>query len=638
MISVNNLSISFSGEYLFKQVSFVVNQKDRIGLVGRNGSGKSTLLKIFSGINKNFEGSISVPKDLLIGYLPQEINRKYNHTVLQEAMLAFEEHLSLQKDIDELNEKISNTTNHESDEYVNDILSLHEKCDRLDIIGGSKMESETEKVLKGLGFLSSEFDKDVSAMSGGWQMRIELAKILLKSTDVLLLDEPTNHLDIESIEWFEEYLKSYPGAVVLVSHDKKFLDNVCNRTIEIVKGKIYDYKTNYSHFVELRKERIEQQLATYTNQQKQIEQTEKFIERFRYKASKSAQVQSRIKMISKYDNVEIDDTDNSSMHFQFPKSPNSGKVVLEIEKVSKAYSDKKVLSNINLTILAGERIAFIGKNGLGKTTLVKIITNKIEYEGSVKTGYNVSTGYYAQNQTETLDSDITVFDTLYDLATDELRPRIRTLLGSFLFSGEDVNKKVGVLSGGEKSRLALAKLLLTSSNFLVLDEPTNHLDIKAKDMLKQALIKFDKTLIVVSHDRDFLDGLTNKVIEFTTEGTKEHLGTINEFLEKKKLEDLRLLNTFQSENKKTKETNLNDNKQQWQEKKSLEKELRKIQNKIKQIEQNIEKNEIKQREIELIIANNPNDSSLFEKYKLLQEDNKKLVEQWEETTLELEKQ
>ncbi|MFA6925082.1 MAG: ABC-F family ATP-binding cassette domain-containing protein [Bacteroidales bacterium] len=587
MISVNNLSVHFGADILFDNVSFSINKKDRIGLVGKNGAGKTTLLKIISGLQKPSEGNIAIPLDVTIGYLPQEMLITGDKSIYEETLSAFEEEQNLKKIIKELTEEISTRKDHNSAEYLDLIHQLDEANNRFQLIGGNNIDENIEKVILGLGFLRKDFERNIKEFSGGWQMRIEIAKLLLKKHDVLLLDEPTNHLDIESIQWLEEYLDNYDGAVVLVSHDRTLLDNVTKRTVEISLGKVYDYKAPYSKYVELRKERMQSQIAAYNNQQKQIEVTEKFIERFRYKATKSVQVQSRIKMLKKIDRIEIDEEDKSGIHIKFPPAPRSGKVVVNAENLSKKYNEKEVLQNLEFHIDAGEKIAFVGKNGEGKTTLSRIIVGELEHEGICNIGYNVSIGYYAQNQSDFLNMNKTVLETIDDVAVGDIRTKIREILGSFLFSDDDVYKKVKILSGGEKSRLALAKLLLTPVNLLVLDEPTNHLDMRSKDILKQALQKYDGTLIIVSHDRYFLGGLTSKVFEFKNKSVRQYIGNIHDFLKSRKIETLRQLE-ISSKNKENKIENISENKLKYEEKKQLEKDLRKLNSQILKSEKRIE--------------------------------------------------
>ena len=541
MISIQNLSMHFTGQDLFTDINFLIREKDRIGLVGKNGAGKTTLIRMIAGLEQPTHGSVVMSDDVTVGYLPQEMNIYSSKSVLEETMTAFEEVHRLEDEIVKIQDELSNREDYESAAYQRLCDKLSYLNERLVLMGGHSAEGEAERILVGLGFDHEDMSRMMSEFSNGWQMRVELAKILLRKPSLLLLDEPTNHLDIESIQWLEGYLKNYYGAIFMVSHDRAFLDHITIRTIEISGAKIYDYKCSYSEFVERREERIDLQKAAYDNQQREIKEIESFIERFRYKATKAKQVQSRVKQLEKMNIVEIDDRDKSVMHFKFPPAPHSGKVTLDINNVSKSYGDKIILENIKLLIPRGEKIAFVGRNGEGKSTLSKIIAGVIDYDGEVKLGHEVKIGYYAQNQQDMLDPEKTVFETLDDVAVGEMRVKVKSLLGAFLFSGETIDKKVKVLSGGEKARLSLAKMLLFPTNLLVLDEPTNHLDMLSKDILKSALLQFDGTLIVVSHDRDFLDGLVTKVYEFGHQRVTEHLEGIYEFMQRKKLENLREL-------------------------------------------------------------------------------------------------
>ena len=539
MISINNVSVSFGGFTLLNDINFHITDKDRIGLVGKNGAGKSTLLKLILGLNTPSEGNIMVPPGLKLGYLPQQMEHAKDKTVLQEALTAFDELIKFHKEVEFLNNEIVSRTDYESKEYNNLIVQLNNLNDKISILEQEPIESQAEKVLLGLGFKRDQLSRQTSTFSQGWNMRIELAKVLLKKPDVLLLDEPTNHLDIESIEWFEDYLKSFPGAILLISHDRKFLDNITKRTVEIMLGKIYDYKVPYTKYKELRAERMQQQIAAYENQQKLIEKTEEFIERFRYKATKSNQVQSRIKQLDKLDRIGVDIEDKSALSVKFHPAPRSGQVVFSTKNAVIGYGSKIILNGIDITIQRGEKIAFVGRNGEGKTTLMRIITKELyPLDGEAGLGYNVDMGYFAQNQEDILDKNDTVFETLDKIAVGDIRTKLRDILGAFLFRGEDVDKKVAVLSGGERARLAMAKLMLKPHNLLALDEPTNHMDLISKDILKQALINYDGTLVIVSHDRDFLDGLVDKVYEFKDGKVKEHIGGINDFLYRKKLQNL----------------------------------------------------------------------------------------------------
>lgn len=538
MVSIQNLSVEFSAKSLFDNINYVINPRDRIALVGKNGAGKSTMLKIIAGIQLPTSGKVSMPRDITVGYLPQQMELNDTLTVKEEVRKAFAHIDELKRKLDEATEELSSRTDYESEEYHELIERVSSLSERMAMEQSENCEAEMEKTLTGLGFVRSDFNRPTSEFSGGWRMRIELAKLLLQRPDVLLLDEPTNHLDIESIQWLEQFLTNKAGAVVLVSHDRAFIDNVTNRTIEISCGKIYDYAVNYSHFVELRKERVEQQMRAYLNQQKQIQETEDFIERFRYKATKSVQVQSRIKQLSKIERIEVDEVDNSHINLRFPPAPRSGDYPLILDNVGKAYGEHQVFHGATFTLKRGEKIAFVGKNGEGKSTLVKCIMGEIPFTGSLKIGHNVKIGYFAQNQASMLDGELTVFDTIDRVATGDIRTKIRDILGAFMFGGEASDKKVKVLSGGEKTRLAMIKLLLEPVNLLILDEPTNHLDMRTKDILKQAIRDFNGTVIVVSHDREFLDGLVEKVYEFGGGKVKECLGGIYEFLEKKKIASL----------------------------------------------------------------------------------------------------
>lgn len=538
MVSVDNLKVEFGVTPLFEDVSYVINKRDRIALVGKNGAGKSTMLKILAGIQAPTSGSVSVPRDVTIGYLPQVMILSDKHTVMEEAEMAFEHIFELQASIERMNQELADRTDYDSENYHKLIEKFTHDNERFLMMGGTNYTAEIERTLMGLGFSQEDFNRPTSEFSGGWRMRIELAKLLLRRPDVLLLDEPTNHLDIESIQWLENFLKTSAGAVVLVSHDRAFINNVTNRTIEISCGHIYDYKVAYDEFVVLRKERREQQLRAYENQQKQIQDTEDFIERFRYKATKAVQVQSRIKQLEKIVPIEIDDEDNSALRLKFPPAMRSGNYPVICDGVKKAYGSHIVFHDVTLTINRGEKVAFVGKNGEGKSTLVKCIMDEIPYEGKLTIGHNVQIGYFAQNQAQMLDENLSVFDTIDYVAKGDIRLKIRDILGAFMFGGEASDKKVKVLSGGERSRLAMIKLLLEPVNFLILDEPTNHLDMRSKDVLKEAIKEFDGTVIVVSHDREFLDGLVTKVYEFGGGVVKEHIGGIYDFLQKKKIESL----------------------------------------------------------------------------------------------------
>lgn len=589
MISVNNVSVLFGGFSLLDSISFIVNKRDRIGLTGRNGAGKSTLLKILAGVQEPTMGNVSKPVGTKIGYLPQTKVYAEGKTVREEAKTAFSDVLALQEEIERLHGELAKRTDYESESYMKLIDTLDVKNGQLMIRGGNNMDAEVEVVLKGLGFRQEDLERYCEEFSGGWRMRIELAKVLLARPDVFLLDEPTNHLDIESISWLESFLQVYPGAVVLVSHDRAFLDNITSRTIEISSGKIYDYKVSYTKFTELRKERIGQQMRAYENQQKQIKDTEDFIERFRYKATKSVQVQSRIKQLDKLERIEVEQEDSARINVRFQPAIRSGDVVVSGRGITKAYGEHLVLENIDMDIKRGEKVAFVGRNGEGKTTLVRMIMNQIPYEGELKIGHNVKIGYFAQNQTDLLDPSLSVLDTVDRVAVGEIRKKIRDILGAFLFSGEDVEKKVKVLSGGERTRLAMVRLLLESYNVLILDEPTNHLDMRTKDILKDALRKFDGTVIVVSHDRDFLLGLADKVFEFANKKIKEYLGDVSHFLETKKLACFReyeQMHPGQIQKAETEEE-ISENKQIFMERKQWNKEIRRVEVKIEKLEQEI---------------------------------------------------
>lgn len=598
MINVAGITVEFSGKALFSDISFFINKRDRIGLIGKNGVGKSTLLNILAGENESTKGNISFPDDVTIGYLTQNIQLNSSRSIIEEALTAFKELKELEAKVEQANIELAEREDYESEDYAKLLDSINEMYQRISLMGGDSMQSETEKILKGLGFKQDDFDRPIDEFSGGWQMRVELAKILLREPSLIILDEPTNHLDIESIIWLERYFKNYPGAIIMVSHDKTFLDNVTNRTIEIVFGKIYDYKAAYSEYLKLREERYEQQIATIKNQQKYIAEQERFIERFKAKATKAKQAQSKQKQLDRIERLEADELDHSAIKFNFPPSPRSGEIALKYEDTSKAYGDLDVLNNLTGLIERGERIAFVGKNGEGKSTMVKMIMNEVDYDGMLKLGHNVTIGYYAQLQQKTLNLDKTVLETIEDEAKDEWAniSRIRGLLGSFLFGPDDIDKKVKVLSGGEKARLALAKLLLTPVSLLILDEPTNHLDISAKEKLKEALMDYDGTLIVVSHDRDFLQGLTNKTYEFKNKSIKEHIGSIDDFLQKHELETFRALESAKDEKSKAISSSNNNSpvlteKEKRELKKEKEKELKKAQRAFDYAERNIEKNE-----------------------------------------------
>ena len=635
MIHINNLSVSFSGEYLFKDISFRLAAGDRIGLVGKNGAGKSTMLKIISGKMQKDTGEVAKEKGIRIGFLKQDIDFEEGRTVIEEAHQAFYEIKKLEAELEVINQDLVDRTDYESDSYHQLMVDLTEKQTQYEFLGGYNYKGSAERVLKGLGFLESDFDKLTDTFSGGWRMRIELAKLLLQNNDILLLDEPTNHLDIESIIWLESFLTNYAGCVVIVSHDKMFLDEVTNRTIEISLGRIYDYPKNYSDFKVLREELMEQQLSAQKNQQKEIEQTEKLIEKFRAKATKASMAQSLIKKLDKIDRIEVDQEDNASMNIKFPISVNPGKVIVEAENVSKTYGDKKVLNDFNFMIERGTKLAFVGQNGQGKTTLAKIIIGEIKHQGNLKLGHNVQIGYFAQNQAEYLDGNKTVLDTMIDAANETNRSKVRDILGSFLFRGDEVEKYVKVLSGGERNRLALAKMLLSPFNVLVMDEPTNHLDIQSKNVLKNALNNFEGTLILVSHDRDFLQGLADRVFEFRNHELKEFLGGIDDYLKERKLGDMRQV---EKANPNPKETVVNavQSKQSYKDQKkqkSLKNKLSKVESEISKLEKEIKKID---QDLQINYEETIAKENFFDQYNQKKERLSKLMKDWEEVQLDLE--
>ena len=640
MVSIQNLSMQFTGEDLFTDINFMIREKDRIGLVGKNGAGKTTLIRLLCGLEQPYKGDVIMSDDVTIGYLPQEKNVHSTKTVLDEAMTAFEEYYEIERQLAKLQDELSGREDYETASYQRLCEKMSHLNERLAIMGGHSIEGEAEQILIGLGFDHNDMQRKMNEFSNGWQMRVELAKILLRKPKLLLLDEPTNHLDIESIQWLEGFLKNYYGSIFMVSHDRAFLDHITIRTIEISCGKIYDYKCSYSEFIERREERIDIQKAAYDNQQREIKEIEAFIERFRYKATKAKQVQSRVKQLEKMDVVQIDDQDKSAMHFKFPPAPHSGKVTLEINNVSKSYGEKNILNNINLLIPRGEKIAFVGRNGEGKSTLSKIIAGVLDYEGELKLGHEVQIGYYAQNQQDMLDPEKTVFETLDDVATGDMRVKVKSLLGAFLFSGEAIEKKVKVLSGGEKARLSLAKMLLFPTNLLILDEPTNHLDMLSKDILKSALIQFDGTLVIVSHDRDFLQGLTNKVYEFKKPHIKEYIGDIYDFLEEKKLKELDDLNKKQKSQPAIENT-VSQGKLDYELKKQNDREIKRIEREIKKIEEQIEALENEIAEMDDVMSSpdtHPEVSLDNAWYNLYGEKKAKLqdlMEQWEEKAMSL---
>ena len=638
MISIQNLSIHFTGQDLFTDINFMIREKDRIGLVGKNGAGKTTLIRIIAGLEQPSHGNVVMSDDVTIGYLPQEKNIHSTKTVLEETMTAFEEYHQIEKKLAQLQDELSQRTDYESDSYQKLCERMSALNERLTLIGGHSAEGEAERILVGLGFDHEDMQREMNEFSNGWQMRVELAKILLRKPKLLLLDEPTNHLDIESIQWLEGYLKSYYGAIFMVSHDRAFLDHITIRTIEISGGKIYDYKCAYTEFVERREERIDMQKAAFDNQQREIKEIEAFIERFRYKATKAKQVQSRVKQLEKMDVVEIDDRDKSVMHFKFPPAPHSGKVTLELSHISKSYGEKNILNDINLLIPRGEKIAFVGRNGEGKSTLAKIICGVLDHTGEVKLGHEVKIGYYAQNQQDMLDPEKTVFETLDDVAVGDMRVKVKSLLGAFLFSGETIDKKVKVLSGGEKARLSLAKMLLFPTNLLVLDEPTNHLDMLSKDILKSALLQFDGTLIVVSHDRDFLQGLTTKVYEFKKPHIKEYIGDIYDFLEEKRLKELDDLNRQQKIQQQQAPV-VSQNKIDYEAKKADDREKRRVEKEIKKLEEQIDALEKELADLDEVMANpaaHPEvtvDDNFYWSYGKKKEDLQYLIDKWGELAM-----
>ena len=628
MLNIHNLSVSFSGEYLFEEISFKLISGDRVGLIGKNGAGKSTLLKLLSKEMELDSGSIAFEKDVKTGFLKQDIDFDKGRSVLDEAYQAFEEIKKIEKKQNQINRELEERTDYESESYLELINELGETSDRYELIGGYNYQGQTEKIIQGLGFKREDFDKKTDTFSGGWRMRIELAKLLLQNNDLLLLDEPTNHLDIESIIWLEQFLKTFPGAVVIVSHDKMFLNNVTNRTIEISLGRIYDFNKPYSKYLVLRNEIKEQQISAQKNQDKQIQQTERLIEKFRAKASKASMAQSLIKKIDKIERIKVDKDDNSVMKLRFPISIRPGKVVAEIEGLSKSYESNQVLSNIDLLIERESKIAFVGQNGQGKSTLAKMIVGDINGSGLMKLGHNVQIGYFAQNQAEYLDGSKTVLDTMIDAANEKNRSKVRDILGSFLFQGDDVEKFVRVLSGGERNRLALAKMLLQPLNVLVMDEPTNHLDIKSKNVLKQALQNFDGTLIVVSHDRDFLQGLTNKVYEFKNQKIKEHLGDIDYYLEQRKVDDFRSIEKKDKTPNSKKKTKKNDSLNQ-----SIKKKINNIESKISKLEKDISVIDIAlENDYEKTIAQ----ADFFSKYENMKNELGDLMKKWGDLTIKLE--
>lgn len=650
MISINNLSVEFSAKALFDNINYVINPRDKIALVGKNGAGKSTMLKIIAGIQKPTSGSVSVPADVTIGYLPQQMVLHDELTVIEEVRKAFSHIDEMHATLDKLNAELAERTDYESDGYQQLIDRMTSLTDRIAIEGSENCEAEMEKTLLGLGFMRSDFDRPTSEFSGGWRMRIELAKLLLTRPDVLLLDEPTNHLDIESIQWLEQFLMSKAKAVVLVSHDRAFIDNVTSRTIEISLGKIYDYAVNYSRYVDLRRERIEQQMRAYQNQQKQIQDTEEFIERFRYKATKAVQVQSRMKQLAKIERIEVDEVDTSHLNLRFPPAPRSGDYPLICDNVGKAYGEHQVFDHATFTIKRGEKVAFVGKNGEGKSTLVKCIMGEIPYTGTLKIGHNVKIGYFAQNQAQMLDGEISVFDTIDRVAVGDIRLKIRDILGAFMFGGEASDKKVKVLSGGEKTRLAMIRLLLEPVNLLILDEPTNHLDMRTKDILKQAIKDFNGTVIVVSHDRQFLDGLVEKVYEFGGGRVRECLGGIYEFLEKKNMQSLSELELSKpKETAKNKPQQKDDDRKlpsqatepvkprlSYQEQRERDKAIRRARKKVEEAEAEVTRLEEVKAAIEARFAAGEANDALYAQHAQAQKDLENAMSLWELATMDFE--
>lgn len=641
MISVENLEVEFGATPLFQGVSYVINDKDRIALVGKNGAGKSTMLKIIAGLQQPTGGTVAISKDTTIGYLPQVMILTDERTVMEEAEMAFEHIREMQKHLETLNNELAERTDYESEDYMALVERFTHENDRFQMMGGMNYQAEIERTLIGLGFTRDDFNRPTKEFSGGWRMRIELAKLLLSHPDVLLLDEPTNHLDIESIQWLENFLSTRANAVVLVSHDRAFINNVTNRTLEISCGRVYDYKVKYDEYVRLRAERREQQLRAYENQQKEIAEIKDFIERFRYKPTKAVQVQSRIKQLEKMIPIEVDEVDNSSLHLKFPPAMRSGDYPVICEDVKKAYGDHVVFHDVNLTIKRGEKVAFVGKNGEGKSTLVKCIMGEIPYEGHLKIGHNVQIGYFAQNQAQLLDGELTVFDTIDRVAKGDIRLKIRDILGAFMFGGEASDKKVKVLSGGERSRLAMIKLLLEPVNFLILDEPTNHLDMRSKDVLKDAIRDFDGTVIVVSHDREFLDGLVTKVYEFGNGLVREHLGGIYDFLKTKQIDSLNELSSRRNpkaQSETDEEKNVSQSRLTYEQQKEIQKKIRKMEKNVAGCEERINQleSQIAALEEKLSTPEGASDSTLYEQHGQLKKTLDEAVEEWETLSLELE--
>ena len=644
MISINSLTVAYGGFVLLNDINFHISESDKIGLVGKNGAGKSTILKLICGLQSPTNGKVAVPNDVKIGYLPQIMEHHRGRTVIDEAMTAFADMFALEDELEKITVELSEREDYESKEYHDLIVRMNEVNDRLAYTRSDNPRVQAERTLQGLGFKYEELTRNTETFSQGWNMRIELAKILLSKPDVLLLDEPTNHLDIESIEWLEGYLKDYRGSLVLISHDRKFLDNVTNRTVEIMLGRIHDYKVPYSKYLELRKERLEQQRAAFENQQRMIEKTEEFIERFRYKPTKSNQVQSRVKQLEKLERIEVDLEDKSALAVKFPPAPRSGDIAYKAVDMKVGYGTKAVFEDAQIEVRRGEKVALVGRNGEGKTTLMRVIMNELDpMDGESKVGYNVNIGYYAQNQEDILDKEDTVFGTLDRIAVGDIRLKLRDILGAFLFKGEDIDKKVAVLSGGERARLAMAKLILKPYNLLALDEPTNHMDIRSKDILKQALKSYDGTLIIVSHDRDFLDGLVDKLYEFRDGKVKEHLGGVQEFLERRKLENLSELERHYKPAVEEKPVEVvqkkEEAKQEYQAKKFVSKEERKIRNRISFLEKGIESIEAKMAEIEAVLANPGEGDDIMDLTRAYLENKRELdfkMEEWEKLNEQLE--
>ena len=644
MISINSLTVAYGGFVLLNDINFHISENDKIGLVGKNGAGKSTILKLICGLQSPTSGKVAVPGGMKIGYLPQIMEHHKGRTVIEEAMLAFADMFALEAELEAISMELAQREDYESQGYHDLIVRMNDVNDRLSYSRSENPRVQAEKTLIGLGFKYEELERLTETFSQGWNMRIELAKILLSKPDVLLLDEPTNHLDIESIEWLEGYLKDYRGSLVLISHDRKFLDNVTNRTVEIMVGRIHDYKVPYSKYLELRKERLAQQQAAYENQQRMIEKTEEFIERFRYKPTKSNQVQSRVKQLEKLERIEVDIEDKSTLAVKFPPAPRSGDIAFKGVDLKVGYGEKIVFSDAQIEVRRGEKVALVGRNGEGKTTLMRVIMNELDpKEGSAKIGYNVNVGYYAQNQEDILDKEDTVFGTLDRIAVGDIRLKLRDILGAFLFKGEDIDKKVAVLSGGERARLAMAKLILKPYNLLALDEPTNHMDIRSKDILKQALRSYDGTLIIVSHDRDFLDGLVDKLYEFRDGKVKEHLGGVQDFLERRKLETLNELERHYKPVVEEKPVEViqkkEEAKQEYEAKKYISKEERKIRNRISFLEKGIEELEEKQSKIEEVLANPGPDDDIMELTRTYLENKRELdfkMAEWEKLSESIE--